>query len=82
MIFVCKLRINKIKGYLYSTLSLSGQPSGSPYRVRQIMVAFYKRLPTYIVFISDKMYVINKREVLDVLLVVVKHVCIYFFQNE
>ena len=39
MIFVCKLPINKIKGYLYSILSLSGQSSyGSPYRVRQIMV--------------------------------------------
>ena len=32
MIFVCELPINKIKGYLYSTLSLSGQSSGSPYR--------------------------------------------------
>jgi hypothetical protein len=30
MIFVCKLPINKIKGYLYSILSLSGQSSGSP----------------------------------------------------
>jgi hypothetical protein len=30
MIFICKLPINKIKGYLYSILSLSGQSSGSP----------------------------------------------------
>jgi hypothetical protein len=31
MIFVCKLPINKIKGYLCSILSLSGQStSGSP----------------------------------------------------
>jgi hypothetical protein len=38
MIFVCKLPINKIKGYLFSILSLSGPSSGSPDRVRQIMV--------------------------------------------
>ena len=38
MICVCKLPINKIKGYLYPTLSVSGQSSGSPYRVRQKMV--------------------------------------------
>jgi hypothetical protein len=37
MIFVCKLPINKIKGYLFSILSLSGPSSGSPYRVCQIM---------------------------------------------
>jgi hypothetical protein len=37
-IFVCKLPINKIKGYLYSILSLSGQSSGSLYGVCQIMV--------------------------------------------
>jgi hypothetical protein len=30
MIFVCKLPINKIKGYLVSILSLSGPSSGSP----------------------------------------------------
>jgi hypothetical protein len=30
MIFVCKLPINKIKDYLYSMMSLSGQSSGSP----------------------------------------------------
>ena len=38
MIFVCKLPINKTKDYLYSILSLSGQSSGSSYRVRQIIV--------------------------------------------
>jgi hypothetical protein len=38
MIFVCKLRINKTKDHLYSILSLSGQSSGSSYRVRQIIV--------------------------------------------
>jgi hypothetical protein len=38
MIFVCKLPINKIKGYLFSLLSLSGASSGSPYQFRQIMV--------------------------------------------
>jgi len=29
MIFVCKLPINKIKGYLFSLMSLSGASSGS-----------------------------------------------------
>jgi hypothetical protein len=38
MIFVCKLPINKIKGYLFSILSLSGPSSGSSYRVHQIML--------------------------------------------
>jgi hypothetical protein len=38
MIFVCKLPINKIKGYLYSILSFSRQSSGSLYGVCQIMV--------------------------------------------
>jgi hypothetical protein len=38
MIFVCKLLINKIKGYLFLILSLSGPSSGSTYRVCQIMV--------------------------------------------
>jgi hypothetical protein len=41
-----KLPINKIKGYLYSILSLSGQSSGSPYRVRQIMVLIKTVLKT------------------------------------
>ena len=35
--FICKLPINKIKGYLYSILYLSGQSSGSPYRVPDIL---------------------------------------------
>jgi hypothetical protein len=38
--FVCKLPINKIKGYLFSILSLSGPSSGSPYRVCQIIVLY------------------------------------------
>jgi hypothetical protein len=33
MISVCKLPINKIKGYLFSILSLSGPSSGSPSRL-------------------------------------------------
>jgi hypothetical protein len=37
MIFVCKLPMNTIKGYLFSILSLSGPSSGSPCRVCQIM---------------------------------------------
>ena len=37
LIFICKLPINKIKGYLYSILSLSGQSSGSTYRVPDIL---------------------------------------------
>jgi hypothetical protein len=36
MIFVYKLPINKIKGYLFSILALSEPSSGSPYRVCQI----------------------------------------------
>ena len=38
MIFVCKLPISKINGYLFSLLSLSGASPGSPNRVRQIMI--------------------------------------------
>jgi hypothetical protein len=37
VIFVCTLPINKIKGYLFSILALSGPSFGSPYRVCQIM---------------------------------------------
>ena len=56
MIFVCKLPINKVKSYLYSILSLSGQSSGSPYRVRQIMVLIKTVSKTKLpLFYIDKM---------------------------
>ena len=59
MIFVCKLPINKIKGYLFSILSLSGPSSGSPYRVCQIMVLIKTVSKTKCLY---SIYVVTRKE--------------------